>query len=77
MLASLVTHTVKPPSACNTEDLSSIPGSGRSGEGNGNPLLKSLAGESHGQKSQASPSPWGRKELDITATNTSPSSAEQ
>ena len=36
--ASLVTQTVK-KSACNTEDPSSVPGSGRShGEGNGNPL---------------------------------------
>ena len=47
--------------ACNAEDPSSIPGSGRSGEGNGNPLTISLAGESHGEKSRASPSPWGRK----------------
>ena len=42
-----------------------IPTSGRSpGEGNGNPLQYS--GESHGQRSLAGHSPWGRKELDMT-----------
>ena len=38
----------KKESACNAEDLDSIPGSGRSpGEGNGNPLQDSCL-ESHG-----------------------------
>ena len=48
-------------------DLGSIPGSGRSpGEGNGNPVLVFLPGESHGQRSLVGYSPWGRKELDTT-----------
>ena len=54
-------------SACNAGDLGSIPGSGRSlGEGNGNPLQYFLPGELHGQRSLASYSPWGHKELDMT-----------
>ena len=44
-------------SACNAGDPGSIPGSGRSpGEGNGNPLQKSVVGHS----------PWGHKESDVT-----------
>ena len=47
-------------SAYNAGDTVSIPGSGRSpGEGNSNPLQ--LPGESHGQRSVAGCSPWGRK----------------
>ena len=54
-------------SASNVGDLGSIPGSGRSpGEGNGNPVLVFLPGESHGQRSLVGYSPWGRKELDTT-----------
>ena len=65
-------------SACNVEDLGSIPGSGRSpGEGNGNPLQYSClenpmdggawwAAESHGRRSLLGCSPWGRKESDTT-----------
>ena len=50
--------------ACNAEDLTSIPGLGRSlGEGNNN-HSSILPGESHGQRSLAGFSPWGRKELD-------------
>ena len=46
-------------------DMGSIPGPGRSpGEGHGNPVL--LPEESHGQRSLASYSPWGRKESDTT-----------
>ena len=48
----------------NVGDLSSIPGSGRTpGEGNGNPLQYFLPEESHGQKSLAGYSPWGRKRV--------------
>ena len=44
-------------SACNVEDLGSIPGSGRSpGEGNGNPLQDSCL-ESHGQRTLGGYSP--------------------
>ena len=56
--------------ACNagdTRDTGSIPGLGRSpGAGHGNPLQYSWPGESHGQRSLAGHSPWGRKELDMT-----------
>ena len=49
--------------ACNAGDLGSMLGSGRpSGEGNGNPLWF-LPGESHGQRSLAGYSPWGRKRV--------------
>ena len=59
-------------SARNAGDLGSIPGLGRSpGEGNGDPLLP---GESHGQRSLAGYSPWGRKSRarlsDYTTTTT-------
>ena len=50
-------------SACNAEDLSSIPGSGRSsGEGNGNPLQYSCLGNPMDRGAL----PWCRKELVIT-----------
>ena len=53
--------------ACNVGDLGSIPGSGRSpGEGNGNPTLVFLPGESHGWRSLVGCSPWGCKESDTT-----------
>ena len=53
-------------SACNTGDLGSIPGLGRSpGEGT---VTHSwfLPGEFHGQRSLAGYSPWGHRELDTT-----------
>ena len=51
-------------SACNVEDLGSIPGSGRSpGEGN-TPVF--LPGESHGERSLVGYSPRGHKESDTT-----------
>ena len=52
----------------NAEDVDSIPGSGRSPEeGNGYPPTPVfLPGKSHGQRSPAGYSPWGRKELDMT-----------
>ena len=54
-------------SACNTGDLGSIPGLGRSpGRGNGTPLQYSCLENPHGQRSLGGPSPWGRKELDMT-----------
>ena len=52
-------------SACNAGDPALIPGSGSStGEGNGYCVF--LPGVSDGQRSLASYSPWGRKELDTT-----------
>ena len=52
-------------SACNAEDLGSIPELGRStGEGHGNPLQYSCLENPHGQRSLADYSPRGRKELD-------------
>ena len=42
-----------------------IPGSGRSpGERNGNPYQYSCPGESHGQRSLVSYSPWGQKRVE-------------
>ena len=55
-------------SACNSGDLGSVPGLGRSpGEGNGNPLQVFLPGKFHAQKSLAGYRTWGHKEL--TARN--------
>ena len=54
-------------SAFNAGDLGSITGLGRSsGEGNEHPLPVFLLGESHGQRSLASYSPWDSKELGTT-----------
>ena len=48
-------------------DISSTPGLERStGGGNGSPTPVSLLGKSHGQRSLAGYSPWGRTELDTT-----------
>ena len=44
-------------STCNAGDLASIPGLGR-----WQPTLEFLPGESHGQRSLAGYSPWGRTE---------------
>ena len=53
--------------ACNAGDPASIPGSGRSpGEWKWQPTPVFLPGKSHGQRSLASYSPWGCKELDTT-----------
>ena len=52
-------------SACNAGDLGSIPGLGRSGGGNSNPLQYSCLENPHGKRSLAGYSPWGRKESDI------------
>ena len=49
-------------SACNAGGPGLISGLGRSpGEGNGNPLQYSSLGKSHGQRTLAGYSPWGRK----------------
>ena len=54
-------------SACNVDNLSSIPGLGRSpGGGHGNPLQYSCLENLHGQRSLAGCSPWGCKESDTT-----------
>ena len=53
--------------SANAGDAGSIPGSGSSpGEGNGSPLQYSCLENSHGQRSLAGYSPWGRRELDTT-----------
>ena len=51
-------------SACNAEDLGSIPGSGRSPGGGVDYSSNILAGEFHGQRSLVDLSPWGGKESD-------------
>ena len=54
-------------SACNAEDLSLIPGLGRSpGGGHDNPLQYSCLENPHGQRSLAGFSPQGCKESDMT-----------
>ena len=54
-------------SACNTGDLGSVPGLGRSpGGGHGHPLQYSCLENPHGQRSLMGYSPWGRKELDVS-----------
>ena len=53
--------------ACNVEDLSLIPGLGRSSGGeHGNPHRYSFLENPHGQRSLVGYSPWGHKELDMT-----------
>ncbi|XP_043756746.1 uncharacterized protein LOC122693269 [Cervus elaphus] len=63
--ASPLFHRLLDPRPCcpgDAEDAGSIPGWGKSpGGGDGNPLLP---GESHGQRSPAGYSPWGREESD-------------
>ena len=52
---------------CNTGDLGSIPGSGRSpGGGHGNQLHYSCQENPHGQRSLVGYSSWGHKESDMT-----------
>ena len=54
-------------SACNAQDLGSIPGFGRSpGEGHGNPLQSSCLENPHEQRSLAASRPWDCKESDMT-----------
>ena len=68
-LCDVVVLVIKnlPANARNTGDAGSIPGLERSpGEGNGNPLQYSWLKKFHGQRSLASYSPWGHKELDMT-----------
>ena len=62
-------------SACNVEDLDSVPGLGRSPEGrNGNPLQYSCLKKPHGQRRLVGYAPWAHKESDTTKrlTLTSP-----
>ena len=54
-------------SACNTRDLGSIPGLGRSPRrGHGNPLQYSCLENPHEQRSLAGYRPWGHKESEMT-----------
>ena len=53
-------------SPCDAGDLGLVPGSGRSPGGGWQPTPVFLPGKSHGQRSLAACSPWGRKELDPT-----------
>ena len=56
-----------PANTGDIRDLGFIPGSGRSpGRRPGNPLQYSCLKNSHGQRSLAGYSPWGRKESDTT-----------
>ena len=53
--------------ACNAEDLSSVPGLGRSPGGrHGNPLQYSCLENPHGQRNLEGYSPCGHKEPDMT-----------
>ena len=54
-------------SACNAEDMGSIPELGRSPEGShDNPLQYSCLENPHGERSLMGCSPWGCKESDTT-----------
>jgi len=73
--ASLVAQLVKnllaiQETACNAEDLSSIPG-----EGNGKPLQYSFLGKSHGQRSLVGYSLWGCKSLTQLSDSTTTTNA--
>ena len=59
-------------SACNLEDLGSVPGSGRSpgGGGHGNPLQYSCLENPHGQRSLVGYRPYSCKELDTDEPQT-------
>ena len=64
---SLIGSSDSKESTCSEGDPGLIPGLGRSpGEGNGYPLQYFLPGKSHGQRSLADCSLWGRKELYMT-----------
>ena len=65
--ASLVAQMVKNLPVIQETWVHSIPGLGRSpGRGHGTPLQYSCLENPHGQRSLGGPSPWGRKELDMT-----------
>ena len=56
-----------PANAGDINDAGSIPGSGiSSGGGHGNLFQHSCLEKSHGQRSLAGSSPWGREESDMT-----------
>ena len=66
-MISWASQVVQRESYSNAEDTSSIPGWRRSpGGGHGNPLQYSCLENSHGQRSLAGYSSWGRQELDTT-----------
>ena len=51
--------SIRKESACNAEDVASVPGLGRSpGEGNGKPLQYSCLEKSHGQRSLVGYNLW-------------------
>ena len=57
--------------AGDVRDAGSVPGSGRPpGGGRGKPAPVLLPGESHGQRSLAGCSPWGRQESDTAEAHT-------
>ena len=61
-------------SACKAGILGCIPGLGRfPGGGNGNSLVYSCLGNSHGQRSLVGYSPWGHKESDTEQLSTAQS----
>ena len=69
MLRGFPSDSVGKEFACNTGELGSISGSGRSfGEGNGNPLQYSCLKNSMDRGAWC-PRPWGPEELDMTELN--------
>ena len=63
----LVAQMVKNPSACNEEDLGSVPGLGRSPGGEqGSPLQYSCLESPHGWRGLVGYSPRGHKDSDLT-----------
>ena len=67
--ASKVALVVKnlPANAGDVRDVGSVPGSGRSPEGeHGNPLQYSCLENPHGQRSLVDYGPWDHKESDMT-----------
>ena len=70
--ASLTAQRVKnlPTNAEDMQDAVSIPGSGKSGDGNGNPLQSSCLKNSHGQQSLVGYHPKGGRESEMTKHST-------
>ena len=68
MVSTITKHSAGKESACNSGDLGSIPGSGRSpGEGNGYPLQYSCLENSMDRGPwQVTYSPWGAQSQDMT-----------
>ena len=57
------------PRNAEVRDVGLIPGLGRSGKGQGNPLQYFCLENPHGQRSLVSYGPWGGKKLDTTKAN--------